>query len=245
MTVSPEKIAEMRSLIPRHQDGSVRSRAWVARVPAPDMDAILTELLTLRAERDEALESRKRIFDLGVGHRDRAAAAEAKLARQGEALKEAEALLEVSTFTPWLRDWCRRRFGKWITHNTAKGALNDLRARSTLSPEDSELTVSIVGDDLVIRIDAATLANAIKYMPKAEIFDEQLQDFFQPEVTDASAFLKEMYLALEHEEEDGSTLVHRMIDKAALHIMHVGGEGILSAQEVRDRYLALAKGAQQ
>lgn len=56
-------------------------------------------------------------------------------ARQAEAMKAAEALLEVSTFTPWLREWCRRRFGKWITHNTAKGALNDLRA--ALNQENS------------------------------------------------------------------------------------------------------------
>ncbi len=97
------------------------------------------------------------------------------------------------------------------------------------------LTVSVDDVGLVIRIDAATLATAVKYMPNAEIFDERLQDFFQPQVTDETAFLKEVALALEHEEEDGTTLVHRMIDKAALHIMHVGGEGVLSAQEVRDR----------
>lgn len=45
------------------------------------------------------------------------------------------ALLEVSTFTPWLREWCKAKFGKWITHNTAKGALNDLRAREALRGE--------------------------------------------------------------------------------------------------------------
>lgn len=104
-----------------------------------------------------------------------------------------------------------------------------------MSDERNGLTVAIEGDVLVIRIDAATMAMAVTHMPKAEIFDEDLQDFFSPEVTDETALLKEMYLALEHEEEDGTTLVHRMLDKAALHLMHVGGEGVLSAQEVRDR----------
>lgn len=98
-----------------------------------------------------------------------------------------------------------------------------------------ELTVSAEGGDLVIRISAETLAFAIKHMPKAEIFDEQTQEFFQPEVIDANVFLKEMVRALEDEEEDGTTLVHRMFDKAALRIMHVGGEGVISAQEARDR----------
>jgi len=99
----------------------------------------------------------------------------------------------------------------------------------------SELTISIENDDLVIRLPASVLAVAIKYMPKGEIFDEDLQSFFTPEVTDERAFLKEMANALEAEEEDGTTLEHRMLDDAALQIMHAGGEGVLSAQEVRDR----------
>jgi hypothetical protein len=107
----------------------------------------------------------------------------------------------------------------------------------------SELSVSIESDDLVIRISADTLAMAIKHMPKAEIFDERLQEFFQPEVTDKGEFLKEMAGALEAEEEDGTTLVHRMLDKAALHIMHVGGEGVISSQEARDAALAKAGAA--
>lgn len=97
------------------------------------------------------------------------------------------------------------------------------------------LTVSIDNDELVIRLPASVLAIAVKYMPKGEIFDEDTQSFFTPEVIDERAFLKEMANALEAEEEDGTTLVHRMLDKAALHIMHVGGEGVLSAEEVRDR----------
>ena len=98
-----------------------------------------------------------------------------------------------------------------------------------------ELSVAIEGDHLLIRISAKTMAVAVKHMPRAEIFDEQLQDFFQPEIVDERAFLKEMEMALNHESEDGSTLVHRMLDKAAVQVMHVGGEGVLSAQEVRDR----------
>lgn len=97
------------------------------------------------------------------------------------------------------------------------------------------LTVEIEGDTLVIRLPAETLAMAVKFMPKAGIFDAELQDFFSPEITDQAAFLKEMHLALEHEEEDGTTLVHRMLDKAALHIMHVGGEGFITAQEAAEK----------
>jgi hypothetical protein len=52
--------------------------------------------------------------------------------QQWRRAEAAESLLDFATFSPWLRDWCKRRFGKWITHNTAKSALNDLRARQAL-----------------------------------------------------------------------------------------------------------------
>lgn len=44
--------------------------------------------------------------------------------------------LEISHFAPWLRGWVKARFGKWITHNTAKGALAEYRA--ALSPVQQE-----------------------------------------------------------------------------------------------------------
>ena len=31
-------------------------------------------------------------------------------------------------FIEWLRPWVKKQFGKWITHNTAKGAFNAYQA---------------------------------------------------------------------------------------------------------------------
>lgn len=31
-------------------------------------------------------------------------------------------------FIVWLRHWCKYRFGKWITHNTARGAMMSFHA---------------------------------------------------------------------------------------------------------------------
>jgi hypothetical protein len=57
------------------------------------------------------------------------------------ALEEAQAVrapepaeIDFAVFSPWLRTWAKRHFGKWITHNTAKGALAELHA--ALTPGD-------------------------------------------------------------------------------------------------------------
>lgn len=46
-SVSPERLDEMLAAIPRYADGTVRSSGWVGRVPAPELEAILTELAAL------------------------------------------------------------------------------------------------------------------------------------------------------------------------------------------------------
>lgn len=39
-----ERLAEYLALVPKNADGTPRSKAWIARIPAPDIFAILTEL---------------------------------------------------------------------------------------------------------------------------------------------------------------------------------------------------------
>lgn len=39
-----------------------------------------------------------------------------------------EAMVDFEVFNRWLRTWVKQRFGKWITHNTAKGAHSSLTA---------------------------------------------------------------------------------------------------------------------
>lgn len=56
--LTDKRLTEMLAAIPRYADGSVRSAAWVARIPAPDIFAILTELSERRAK-PELTEARK------------------------------------------------------------------------------------------------------------------------------------------------------------------------------------------
>jgi len=92
--------------------------------------------------------------------------------------------------------------------------------------EDTPLTVEIVDGLLTIRIGVATLVHVVQHDPKLEHYDEAEGEFYSPEVTSASVFAQEVLRQLLDEEEDGSTLVHRMIDKAVENAIDCRAEGI-------------------
>lgn len=97
------------------------------------------------------------------------------------------------------------------------------------------LTIAIEGDELVIRAPVSLLANAVTYDPQLQLYDDDLDESFSPEVTDENKWASEICRSLEREEEDGATLVHRMLDKAAINALECGAEGIDTADYLRDR----------
>lgn len=99
---------------------------------------------------------------------------------------------------------------------------------------DLPLTVSIEDGELVIRIGFETLAFAVQHDPQLIIYDAAMGEFFAPEVTDEAVWAKEVCRALEREEEDGTTLVHLMLDKAVMQAFESGAEGIKLAEDLRD-----------
>jgi hypothetical protein len=96
----------------------------------------------------------------------------------------------------------------------------------SFSPEDEPLKVQVVGGRLVITIGIACLAHAIEFDPSLSLFNEETGEFEYPEVTDPLVFAQAIDCALSQEEEDGSTPVHRMLDKAALDAIESGAEGV-------------------
>ncbi len=97
---------------------------------------------------------------------------------------------------------------------------------------DQHIQVEIIEGRLVVSIGVDTLATAVKYMPKLdEAFDEVECVYIENEITDADKLAAAIVDALDDEEEDGTTLVHRMLDKAALQAIHNGAEGIVTADD--------------
>lgn len=80
---------------------------------------------------------------------------------------------------------------------------------------------------IVIRLPKSALKFATKHHPALERFDEKSGDFLYPKFPDINAFAKEVLHALRDEEEDGTTVVHEMLDKAIVNAIEAGAEGIL------------------
>lgn len=97
---------------------------------------------------------------------------------------------------------------------------------------DQHVQVELIDGRLVVSIGVDTLATAVKHMPQMDdAFDEVEGKEIETEITDADKLAAAIVEALDDEEEDGTTLVHRMLDKAALRAIEGGAEGILTADE--------------
>ena len=81
-------------------------------------------------------------------------------------------------------------------------------------------------DVLLVRIGVKSLANAVVLSDWAAPFSESADDFQRTfAITDPAQFAREVRRALEAEDEDGSTLLTRMLDKAAKAALDDGAEG--------------------
>lgn len=88
------------------------------------------------------------------------------------------------------------------------------------------LEVKIDRDVLSITMGVQSLAFAVEHNPDLEIYDGESGEFKTPKVVDADAFAKEVLIILHREEEDGTTMVHEMLDKAVEMAIENGAEGI-------------------
>lgn len=90
--------------------------------------------------------------------------------------------------------------------------------------KDQPLRCTIEDEKLIISIGIDTLAFAAKEHP----FFWSGEDDKTPciNVTDNAMFAKEVALALQHEAEDGSTLITRVIDKAMQDAVEDGCYGV-------------------
>jgi len=84
---------------------------------------------------------------------------------------------------------------------------------------------------ITIRIGKADLKRAAVYLQEFEHYDEKSGDILVPKIVDPAAFAQSVYHQLNDEEEDGTTLVHRMFDKAIEEAVNQGAEGIVFPED--------------
>ncbi len=89
-----------------------------------------------------------------------------------------------------------------------------------------ESEAQIVDGRLVISLRIGTLAHAARH---CDHFDRCAEEGQPLKITDEAAFAKSVAHALNAEEEDGSTPITRMLDKAFEHVSEWGEEGVEEA----------------
>lgn len=95
---------------------------------------------------------------------------------------------------------------------------------SILSNKHQILQISIEGEELVIRIGLDTLKYATENSPNLDFESDDRGNKFI--VTDTHTWAESVIIALEKEEENGTTPIHKMFDEAFLYALDQGLEGI-------------------
>jgi hypothetical protein len=89
---------------------------------------------------------------------------------------------------------------------------------------------------LTMRIGVEVLAKAIELDPGLSMYDEATGEFIEPKITDVDKFAEEVLHAIKAEGEDGTTLIHQALDRAAMAAIEMGAEGIKLPDDIlRDR----------
>lgn len=98
---------------------------------------------------------------------------------------------------------------------------------------------SIEDGVLTIRVGVELIAKASKLNPEYAEFDDDAdagEEWVEPEIVDVDKFATEVLSALKSETDDGTTLVHSMIDAAVNEAIATGAEGIKMPDDIiRDR----------
>ncbi|WP_010323023.1 hypothetical protein [Marinobacterium stanieri] len=89
---------------------------------------------------------------------------------------------------------------------------------SNQSNKSKPLSTEIVDGQLIISIGTDTLLNGLEIGRPHGLGDIT--------ITDRELFLKEFVLELNAESEDGSTLIHRVLDKAVSNALENGAQGV-------------------
>jgi hypothetical protein len=91
----------------------------------------------------------------------------------------------------------------------------------------SPLEVSVKNGAIIISIGAETLAGAFEESEYGKPFDIDSNNWKAKfKVTDPEEFAQEVARALQVEEEDGTTMVHTLLDQACINAVEDGALGV-------------------
>lgn len=96
---------------------------------------------------------------------------------------------------------------------------------------NKHLEVRVADGVLSISVGISILAFATHLNGELDAYDDDTGDFLDTTVTDEEVFAKEVASALNREDEDGTTMVHRMLDRAAMLAIENGADGVMTGDD--------------
>ena len=93
--------------------------------------------------------------------------------------------------------------------------------------KNAPLSVTISNGELIIAVGIDCLASAIAAGNDFHHFDEEKDEYIRNfAITDAKEFAQDVMLALQHEEEDGSTPLSKLFDEMGQAAIDDGSTGV-------------------
>ncbi len=106
-----------------------------------------------------------------------------------------------------------------------------MRMKNPVKPEHRPLTVEVYRGQLIISIGIETLAFASVVESTKKSNQDCYPSFL---VKDATVFADEVCSELNYEEEDGTTVVHTLLDEAIERSIDKGNQGVALASESKE-----------
>lgn len=103
-----------------------------------------------------------------------------------------------------------------------------------MSLPDAPLSVEISHGRLVISIGVETMAHVVEVGSGFEEYDPRTKQFLHPKITDPWGFAHDVLRELESEQEDGTTPVHLLLDRAADEAINNGSQYVDMPPMFRD-----------
>lgn len=96
----------------------------------------------------------------------------------------------------------------------------------TVSLDGHPAHAQIIDGYLVIAIEGQYLNHLVESDPDREGYDEDTDEVRRPKVTDSAEWLADVVGALNSEQEDGSNMITRMLDKSFTEAIENGSDAV-------------------
>lgn len=126
-----------------------------------------------------------------------------------------------------------RAAGSGLRYYTLPGVVQSMRKAMRAAMlaaldrrDDHPAAARRVGDFIVVAFSVDYVKHLAESHPQLERYNSKTDIYETPTVTDLNTFADEVVRTLNHESENGSTIINRALDEALIECIEQGAEGV-------------------